>query len=217
MSSTARKRVRSPKSAFVDGPLALAVHGLFSAVGALCSQRPYPRAGGGYHWTDSRYQQLKEGVGNASVSGRGHTAASSLAPLQVDYLKLALTIDGRAAVLNPHPGDTPGRLRGLTKVKYRPQDTEALIDTGAEIKSWVKAIDDLMAPAPIFLKDPCPECQKTHAYRWSDDGQRVRAPALALTVENGAWCQNCHATWDKGRLGLLAQLLGYRPLPGVVA
>ena len=211
---TARKRIRPAKASYLDGALALAVNGLFGAVGAMINPRPYPRRSGGYDWTDSRYEMLREGIGSAMISGHGRHSAS-LIPANIDYLKLGITIDTRTAELSPKPGDTIVRLRRLTEAKYRPQDADHLQDVSAEIKSWARAIDDLMATKPLYLPDPCPHCGHTHAYRQADDGQRIRTPALALSIEAGAWCQNCHDVWPPEHLGILARLLGYHPVPGV--
>jgi hypothetical protein len=215
---TARKRIRPAKASYLDGALALAVNGLFGAVGAMINPRPYPKTGGGYNWVDSRYDQLREGVSVASVSGRGHTVPSSLVPLQIDYLKLKIAVDARVRVLSPILGDTPARLHQLTRHRWRPQDRECLIDISAEIQSWVKAVDDLLAVPPIYLRGhACPQCNRTFAYKIQDDGQKVRTQAaLTLSVDHGAQCLSCHATWDLGQLGLLSKLLGFAPPPGVI-
>jgi hypothetical protein len=162
MAVTARKRTRSRKASYADGALTLALDGLHAAVGTLCNQRPIPKASGsGYHWLDSRYTQLCDGVGGATISGHGRHSAS-LIPAQIDYLKLKILVDTRTQALNPHPGETPARLHELTQLRYRPQDAEGLDAVANEIVGWVRAVDDLMAtktalsPRPVSALRPHP-------------------------------------------------------------
>ena len=214
--ATKRRRTRS-RPAPTPEPIQMALRSLQTAVSALCDPQPAQLPSGRYTWLPARYTQLRDAIAHARISGHTHTPFSSLIPAQIDCLKLAITIDTRSHRLNPTASNTPTALQHLTTSKYRPHDTHTIHSTAAEITAWVKAIDDLFATKPLYLPDACPHCGHTHGHRIGDDGETIRTPALALTVEHGATCQNCHDTWPPDRLGILARMLGYAPLPGVIA
>jgi hypothetical protein len=52
---------------------------------------------------------LCDGIGHASIFGHGRSTLAMLSPCKIDYLKLALLIDGHTAAPNPTPGTTPYR------------------------------------------------------------------------------------------------------------
>jgi hypothetical protein len=108
---------------------------------------------------------------------------------------------------------TVGRVRALLEYGSRPQDARALL----EIAGYVKAIDDLLAPKPIYLPGPCPQCGHTCTHRFTDDGQRVRTAALAVAAEHGAVCQNCHAVSPPDQLVFLGRILGTAASAGIPA
>jgi hypothetical protein len=138
----------------------------------------------------------------------------------MDALKLVLLIDGRTHVLTGRACRPPRYaapvLRELIQRGWRPQDCDQLGTIAGEIESWVCAIDDLFAPAPICLPDPCPHCAQTHTHRLADDGQRIRTAALTITADRGAICGSCHDVWPPDRLLFLGRTLGYFPA-GVTA
>jgi len=194
-----------------DGALAPAVHALHDAVAALCAPQPHQHRPGRILWLDPRYQQLSDAMNGQSISGHGHTRAASLIPAQIDCLELKLRIDVRTAAISAQwrvsaKLDTPSRLQALAEQSWRPQDAHQLEQIATEIRSWVKAIDDLFAARIIYLPDRCPQCDHSHAYRWQNDGQHVRTPALIITADWVAACQQCHATWPPL---FLARRLGY--------
>jgi hypothetical protein len=212
----ARKRARNAtrgqkQASQPDGSLQLALTALKNAVYDLTHPRAELTAGQLRH-LDSRYDELRDALTGGRSHGT-HTAPSSVLPTWVDALKLAILIDERVHHIAQHlpritEHDTPARLRHLTTCRYRPQDSKHLETIAVEVTSWSVAIDDLFAAKPKYLPDPCPHCQQTHAHRKSDDGETIRTPALALTVEKGAWCQACHDTFE---IMFLARLLGYTP------
>jgi hypothetical protein len=216
MTTTRRHRPRHTHPTPPE-PLTLALKALNNAVADLCDPQPHHLPTGPLAWLDSRYQQLRDSIPGAGLAGhKRRTAPHEIVPFQIDYTMLAMRIDTRAQALHPAGTNTPDRLRSYATHRYRPQDTHQLDTVTTEITAWVKAIDDLMAAPPLYLPDPCPHCGHTYAYRYHDDGQRIRTPgALALTVEYGAQCLHCHDTWPPDRLGILARMLGYHPLPGM--
>ncbi|HWT50457.1 MAG TPA: hypothetical protein VN255_18425, partial [Mycobacterium sp.] len=165
--------------------------------------------------------------------GGGHSSQpSSLIPCRVDALKLLLAIDGWAVGLERcHPPRCAGcpvwrhlavhhsdhvtvrRVRALLEYGWRPQDSRVLLDISAELAGYAKAVDDLFSPKPIYLPNPCPQCGQSCTYRFTDDGQRVRTAALAVTAEQGAVCQSCHASWPPDQLLFLGRILGTAPAP----
>lgn len=214
MSRKRKRNNQTPPQNEPDGTLHLALTTLTNAVSALCDPQPHP-LDTGRTWLDSRYQQLRDAIGNASVSGHRSSSPASLVPAQIDALKLTITIDTRTAIHvgqweNNLANTTPQRLQQLTDRKWRPQDTKPINDTATEIQSWTKAINDLFSPKPLYLPDACPHCHHTHAYRLNDEGERVRTPALTVTAARGAYCANCHDTWPPDRLWFLGRVLGYR-------
>jgi hypothetical protein len=186
---------------------------LHDAISALCDPSWHDR-----HPLPSRYHQLNDALTDAHISKHTRTQNSNIIPCQIDALKLKIHIDRRTAILTPGTKikSTTGRLQEITTRKFRPQDTETLEATTAEIQSWTKAIDDLFAPKPIYLPNPCPQCGHTHTHRRNDDGDTIRTPALAITVIAGAVCQQCHAKWPPEDLMFFGRVLGYH-LAGITA
>jgi hypothetical protein len=193
--------------------LPLAKRRLSDAVAGLCAPQWQDRRP-----LDPRYTQLRDAIATPAVSGHRRSTPSSQVPAQIDALKLVLLIDGRTRVLTvfSRARTTPNRLRALTQIGWRPQDCGQLGTIAGEIESWVCAIDDLFAIPPVYLPDPCPNCGQSHTHRLADDGQRIRTKALAVTTDRGAYCQSCHDAWPREHLGVLAGMLGYQPLPGVL-
>lgn len=212
---TSRKHAKpAPPHTHHDGTLQLAITTLTNAIHALCDPQPHP-LNTGRTWLDSRYQQLRDAISTASVSGHNSSTPASLIPAQIDALKLTITIDTRTAIHVAHwenqlANTTPARLQQLTDRTWRPQDTQPITNTATEIQSWTKAINDLFAPKPLYLPDPCPHCHHTHAYRLNDEGERVRTPALTVTAARGAYCAHCHDIWPPDQLLFLGRILGYR-------
>ena len=186
--------------------LPLARNRLTDAISALCD--PTTHDG---HPLDSRYTQLRDAITNAHISGHTRTPAAHIIPAQIDCLKLAITIDRRTRTLTHDNNNTPKLLNQLTTRKWRPQDTELIEAITAEIQSWAKAIDDLFAPKPVYLPNPCPQCGHTWTRRKNDDGDTIRTRALAISILTGAVCQNCHAKWPPQDLVFFGRVLGYQP------
>jgi hypothetical protein len=213
-----------------DANLADATTRLEDAVAALTARQASPIPGAGTGWLPCRYAMLRGALcGNRAGRGR-RSQRISLIPCWVDALKLLLAIDACAAQLeHRHPprcadcpiwcylaarhGDHPTirRVRALLDYRWRPQDSRDLLDIAAELAGYAKAIDDLFAPKPIYLPHPCPQCGQRCTYRFTDDGQRVRTAALAVTAEHGAVCQACHAVWPADQLVFLGRILGTAP------
>lgn len=85
-----------------------------------------------------------------------------------------------------------------------------------DLAGYAKAVDDLFSPKPMYLPDRCPHCNHDHAYRLSDSGERIRTPALSISIEHGAKCARCHDVWEPSELVFLGKLLGYRGPAGVI-
>jgi hypothetical protein len=202
----------------VDGNLLDATAKLGDAVAALTARQAHALGRGGTGWLPSRYVLLRGALeGTRGAGARRRRQASSLLPCWVDALKLLMAIDAYAGELEyRYPpaavdgGDhlTVRRVRALLEYGWRPQDSRAVLDIAGELAAYAQAIDDLLAPKPIYLPDPCPQCAHTCTYRFTDDGQRVRTAALAVTAEHGAVCQNCHAVWPPDQLVFLGRILG---------
>lgn len=209
MPTRTRKRATSQTRRQYD-PLHAARNTLTDAVSNLCDPRPHLLE---RHtiWLDSRYTELRDSI-DITGTRTGHGDGGGKIPCWIDALKLAMTIDIGTAqhvaawetVLSE---TTPSRLEQLAARQWRPHDTEHIQHITADITAWVEAIDDLFASKPLYLPDPCPQCGFDHAYRLSDTGERIRTPALAITVER-AICQNCHATWTPDKYVFLGRLLG---------
>lgn len=214
VSATYRRRTRQARPQ-VDPALQGTVTSLADAVDGLAG--PQPRHHDGVLvWAPSRYAQLRGALtGGKRPGGRRRGGWSTMAPCFVDALKLLLAIDSRTAEIARAHGDTRELLEGLAVARWRVEDVRLIEAITGEVLGWVKAVDDLFASHPIYLPDPCPECRQSWTHRWNDEGQLVRAPALAVTVEHGCICQSCHATWSLDRLVFLGRVLGYR-LEGLV-
>jgi hypothetical protein len=181
----------------------------------------------------SRYTQLRQALYSARHHTNTRTVPSSVIPAWVDALKLLIAIDASAGHLQhqwPAPPNretlyiaqypehpTISRIQQLAIQPWRPQDCPALTTIANQLANFAKAVDDLFAIKPIFLPDPCPRCGADHAYRLTDDGQRIRTRALAVTAETGATCLHCHDCWGPDELMFLGRILGYRQPEGVIA
>jgi hypothetical protein len=233
MSRTQRRRARTQArenlraTTVVDANLLDATTRLGDAVAALTAGQAHPLPGAGSGWLPSRYVMLRGALCGTRGGGGRKSQPSSMIPCWVDALKLLITIDDRAAELErwhrgrcagcpvcrhlaDRNGDHPTvrRVCALPDYPWRPQDSRALLEITGELDGYAKAIDDLFAPKPIYLPDPCPQCGQSATYRFTDDGQRVRTSALAVTAEHGAVCQSCHVVWPPDQLVFLGRILG---------
>lgn len=214
-----RERTRRQETASQpDGSLPAALNQLHNAIHDLTNHRPHHiQDQGKTTWIPDRYTTLQDALYGSRGNSNHHHTPASMIPAWVDAMKLLIQIDTRThgitQQLHTTTHHTPTRLQLFAQTKHRPQDTQQIQTAATEIASFSTAIDDLFSPKPIYLPDPCPACNFTHATRLADDGERIRTPALSLTVERGATCNNCHATWHPMFLG---RLLGYHPLPGVI-
>lgn len=213
------RHTRRPRTvAQPDGPLQLATNQLHDAIHALCNPQPHHHQGR-IVWLNSRYVELAGAI-SGQRGGRGHSQPSSVIPLFIDALLLKMAIDSRTAEWDTD-ADTPTRLTRVSHHPFRPQDTEYMATITTEIQCWVRKIDDLFAPKLVYLYDPdqpgkwatCPRCGHNEAFRYADDGQRVRTPALAVTPAGEAFCQHCHDRFES--LGYLGRLLGYQEPEGL--
>jgi hypothetical protein len=185
-----------------------------------------PRADADGRWQSGRYTELRQALYGARGGHRGRrNQSSSVLPFWIDAMRLLITIDDRVSEFErlhrPPPLQRPGhptlrRVEQLVLLRWRPQDVTIVMTIADDLARYTKAIDDLFAIKPIFLPDPCPHCRQDHTYRLSDEGERVRSPALSVTAENGATCLSCHATWPPDRLLFLGRILGYSRLEGVI-
>jgi hypothetical protein len=199
-----RNRKRAQARAH-KGPLHHAHNQLCDAIQALTAPQP-ATCQGRIAWTPSRYNSLRDAT---TSRAHGSTTGSSRSrlPCWIDALKLIIKIDTRIAAMTETRAPTPALLRGLARAQWRPQDTELITTIAAELEGFAQAIDDLFAPKPVYLPDPCPHCGQTHTHKLTDDGQKIRTPALAVSVDRGAWCQACHDRFDPW---FLARLLDRR-------
>lgn len=196
-----------------EGSLQLAKSQLADAIHALCQPRPH-HLNGHTVWLASRYDDLRDALditGSRAGSGDG----SAKAPCWVDALKLVIQVDSRTAEWDS-ADTTPQRLHRVQDHPWRPQDCEYMTEITNDIQRFVQAIDDLFAVKPIYLRREvdgktvpvaCPLCGHDYAYRLADTGERIRTPALAITVER-AVCQQCHEVWPCERFEFLGRLLG---------
>jgi hypothetical protein len=224
------KRNRKPKpnkQTQTDTALPAAVCALQDAAHDLTAPR-YDPAGP----IPSRYTTLRQALYGARDSHIRSTP-SSVIPAWVDALKLLILIDRRASQLEhdwPPPRNretlyiarfpehpTISRIQQLAIQPWRPQDCTSITTIAKQLAGDAKAVDDLFATKPIFLPDPCPRCGADHAYRPTDDGQRIRTRALAVTAETGAQCLHCHDRWGPDELMFLGRILGYHQPEGVIA
>lgn len=208
---TQRTRQRTNR----PNPLKTATTALEDAVHALCNPQPHRIHANEYFagdlaWTPSRYEQLADAI-DITASHTGYGGGNSGLNVWIDPLMLKMSIDLRAQTATGARAPTPLLLRTLAQVAWRPQDTEHLEALTAEIHGWCKAVDDLFAPKPAYLDAACPQCGQTKTHIIQDDGDRVGRPALAVSVERGAWCQACHQDWPLDRLPILARLIGTMP------
>jgi hypothetical protein len=204
----------------VDVNLLDATARLGDAVAALTADQAHPLPGGaGGGWLPSRYDLLRVALYGTRGAGGRRRQPSSVLPCWVDALKLLMAIDAcaaawdwryppRSVAADESDHVTVRRVRALLEYGWRPQDSRTLLEISDELAGFVTAIDDLLAPKPIYLPDPCPQCGHTCTHRFTDDGQRVRTAALAVTAEHGAVCQNCHAVWPPDQLVFLGRILG---------
>ncbi|HTX96856.1 MAG TPA: hypothetical protein VME67_19570 [Mycobacterium sp.] len=212
MSKTSRRRLRQsrPKPAR-DEPLAAAKTGLRNAVYDLIGDRPEYLAGS-IRTLDSRYTQLRDSLYGSRGAGGHHSQPSSLLPCWADALKLLGYIDRRAARFEhcwpprcancPHwryltarhvEHPTVRRYRQVLLQPWRPQDASTLQTIAAIVAGYAKAVDDLFAPKPVYLRgERCPRCGQRDTRVKTDDGQTVTRPALMVTGEGITLCNACH-------------------------
>lgn len=223
---TKRHRQRQrPQPAQPPEPLALAKTALRNSVHDLTGQR-IEYLGGAIQTLPSRYVQLRYALYGGRDS-HSRTLPSSVLPTWIDALKLLGWIDRRAAIierrfapqagrhcptwrqLNPRPTHlTIIRYQQVLAVGWRPQDTSTVNQLTSIIGGYAKAIDDLFAPPPVYLRgERCPHCKQTHARVKTDDGETVTRPALAITSFGVGVCNACHDTFPS--LEFLGDLLRY--------
>ncbi len=157
------------------------------------------------------YTALRAELAGARPVGRVAQQRSRL-PCRTDILQLLIEIDSVVASWGPDKGGTVDRLHVLGAKGWRPQDCGLLARYTAEIRGWVVAGAELLAPEPkVYLPMPCPRCDARHAYH-DGDGERVRAGALRADA-SGCICGVCRAFWPPDQFEFLATLLGCDPLP----
>jgi hypothetical protein len=193
-----------------DGNLTAALTALADAVTELTWPRPAQ---------PPRYTALRDA--QQGTRNNGHSRTKYLTPGWIDALLLLLEIDDRTKQIhnhypptvchinqrNAHP--TIRQLQQIETYPWRPQDTKDLESITAELCCWAKAIDDLFAMKPVYLRGcACPQCGQDHTHRNTNDGTRVWTTALVLNAETGATaCQACHATWPFEKARWLGRLL----------
>jgi hypothetical protein len=230
MSKTATKRRRLRADRQPDDPVEAAFvaakTGLRNAVHDLTAQRP-EYLDGTIRLLPSRYAQLRGSLyGNRGASGH-HSPPRSTLPGWIDALKLLGYIDRRAAIFEHHwppaccncphwrylqhtqiQHPTVRRYHQILVRPWRPQDTSTLEAMTNIVAGYDKAIDDLFAPPPVFLRgERCPHCQQSHARVKTDDGETVTRPALAITGDGIGVCNACHDVFPS--LQFLGDLLRY--------
>lgn len=206
-----RKKKPRKKQAPRGGALPLAKTKLTDAVVALIHKRLKTVVGDDGKvrsvWIASRYDELCEAI-EAARGGSGGKWSHQL-PFWADAFVLRDDVDAEIAKMHPSPdgwsGWTRHRLEALEQHKWRPQDCDTMKRHTETLDNFAKRIDQLFAPRPISLPDPCPECGHKIVYR-DLDGEKVRTLALQVT-ENGATCGNCHANWPIEHLELLGKIL----------
>lgn len=165
----------------------------------------------------SLYMQLWDATA-ASVGEYGGVARS-LPPVWIDSVQLRIEIDTAVEAWHPQLAGVPptvGRLRGLTKRNWRPQDTRGIEQIADACEGWVKDINTLLDPPPRWtLPAACPRCMVAVVRRKDSGGELVRQPALQLSA-GGCRCIACQAFWPPLQFTFLASLLGYEKPLGVV-
>jgi hypothetical protein len=86
-----------------------------------------------------------------------------------------------------------------------------------KIDGWCDKIRELLNETPkLTLPNSCPNCETKVCYRPDPDGgPPLRTPALQIGP-TGCTCQHCRYTWEPSHFALLAEVLGYRPIEGVL-
>jgi len=169
-----------------------------------------------------RYTTLRQAL-YTHRGGNGNNPKAHTIPAWIDALKYVIEIDGLACDLHqrwPAPQTnqqqhvTIRRLNAILAHNWLAADNvQQIRDATTQLGAYADKIDDLFAAQPVYLPDPCPHCGHTHTRKLNDLGETVSTPALAVSVDKGAWCQQCH---DKFAPLFLGRLLGYQPIPGVL-
>lgn len=126
----------------------------------------------------------------------------------LDALDLINEIDTAVRAWQPDGDSTPSRLRSLASRKWRPQDSGGVEQIAGNPEAWVLKIESLLSPSPTkTISAPCPSCNAETVYRTDSGGERVRQPALQITVD-GSVCMACRYTWGPERFLLLHRCWG---------
>ena len=223
-SATKRRRIRArPQPDPLEATLAAAKTGLRNAVHDLTAQRP-EYLNGTIQLLPSRYMQLRHSLEGQRGAAGHHTLPGSTVPGWIDALKLLIWIDDRAARFERcfgrrcaryptwrhlQPQDiTIRRYQQILTISWRPQDTPTIDVLSGVVTGYVKAIDDLFAPHPVYLRgETCPHCGQTHARIKTDDGDTGTRPALMITGDGIGVCNACHDNFPS--LEFLGDLLRY--------
>ncbi len=190
---------------------------LENAIASLIDPRPTSLAGN-VVWINSVYTELNDAITSNSGSA-GHHPPGPQTPCWLDGVILAEEIDTqtRKWVRRGHGPEHPtvNRLRYVVAHRWRPQDVQLVTDIAEQVTAWVKRYRTLVDDKPKSLPNPCPRCAQKWAYRQLD-GERIRQPALQVTVEV-CRCGACGAEWQPSQYAFLARMLGYARPDGVIA
>src|SRR6516164_3246382 len=213
-----RRQHQHAKARNQDSGLRQTTTALTRAVQALTPPQPHPLNPACP--LPCRYTQLRQ----ALYTHRGGNGGGSVhtIPAWIDALKYVTELDTLASAMvkrwpptycqltdhNEH--HTIRNLNQTLTHHWSPKDDcQQIRYTAHQLTSYSHKIDDLFAPRPAYLPDPCPHCGHTTTHKLNDEGEDIRTPALAVTADRGAWCQQCHDTWTPL---FLARILGY-PTP----
>lgn len=207
---------------------------LHDAISDLIDPRPQTTDTGEIRWLDSLYDQLTDAVPGQFLGRSG--LQKSQPPMWIDASDLLTEIDAAIRQWQPDthtflpicpgiiltiplPPNQPAaihRLNLINQKRWRPQDTKLINSYANQLEGWVKRIDNLFAENHTkHLPAPCPACNIQTVYRTDAAGERVRQPALQITIL-GCECMNCHHVWGPQLFMHLARVLGYRLPEGVL-
>lgn len=162
------------------------------------------------------YAELRQAVlGHRGGSGRRGT--ESQPPAWLDGIELVTEVDATVSQWE-HDGSGAGfptvnRLTRISTRSWRPEDVDTVVGMADTLHAWARHYEALTTARPKFLPNPCPRCNESHAFR-ELDGERVRVPALQVTVERCV-CLACRSEWPESQFMFLARTLGYSPPAGV--
>lgn len=173
-------------------------------------------------WAPSLLEQLY--AAKAGQTGE-RSGGQSSTPVWADILDLIDKIVAKVLEWQPEGKSLCGRLRAINGRTWTVDDTPKVLAIARQLEQFATMIDAKLNPEPgVYLYAPppskeaaaCTACDTQHVWRKDsgDNNRPVRQPALKVTAY-GCVCQNCGASWEPGRLRLLAAALGY-PLPAGV-